>query len=329
MTEEEKPLTREDVLKMIEEHGGSEGLDLSGQKFAEGIDLSELDLHGIILRAHLFRARFDGSNLDGADFCHADLQYARFNSQNSKPASLVNTDLRGAHLGYAEFRDAALTCAKFGKPDEPSHMKAHLDKTDLRGTKLFLADFSGCFLYGTKLQGALIRGAYLIGKANIAEADWGNYIIGEEQERGFGDAETQYRYLRKCYASEGMYDIAGKFYFREMEARRKSQSWRKQPHLKLWSWAMRVLCGYGEKPAWVVAWAAVVVLGMALGIYSASALTFPSSLYHSAVSFTALGYGFGVSTVDGWVKAVGAAESFIGVFMMALFLITFVRKMTR
>jgi hypothetical protein len=77
-----------------------------------------------------------------------------------------------------------------------------------------------------------------------------------------------------------------------------------------------------------VASAAVVVFGLA-GIYSASALTFPSALYHSAVSFTALGYGLGASNVDGWVKGVGAAESFIGIFMMALFLITFVRKMTR
>ena len=43
MTEEEKPLTREDMLRLIEEHGGPEGLDLSGRNL-RGIDLSLLCL---------------------------------------------------------------------------------------------------------------------------------------------------------------------------------------------------------------------------------------------------------------------------------------------
>ncbi len=331
MAERKRIDSRDDLLKLIEENGGkAEGLDLSRAIFKEGIDLSEMDITGIILQgANLNFVLFNGCDLSRADLRHANLQYAKCNSRNSKPASLVNTDLRGASLGYAEFRDADLTCAKFGGPEEQSHMKAHLDNTDLRDAKLFLADFTGCFLYGTKLQGALIRGADLIGKANLVEADWGNHIIGEEQKGDFGDAERQYRHLRKYYASEGMYGVAGKFYFREMEVRRKAA--KRARRLKDWSWLTLygVLCGHGEKPLWVVAWAVVVVFGMALGIYAASALAFLSSLYHSAVSFTALGYGFGVSTADGWVKAVGAAEAFIGVFMMALFLITFVRKMTR
>ena len=66
--EKERPLTREDVLKLIRENGGkAEGLDLSDRKFADAIDLSNLDLSGIKLNnAHLFRANFNGSNLDRA-----------------------------------------------------------------------------------------------------------------------------------------------------------------------------------------------------------------------------------------------------------------------
>lgn len=342
MAERKRIDSRDDLLKLIDENGGkAEGLDLSRAIFKEGIDLSEMDITGVILRgANLNFVLFDGSDLSGADLCQANLQYAKFNPRNCKPACLVNTDLRGASLGYAEFRDADLSCAKFGGPEEQSHMKARVDETDLRGAKLFRADFSGCFLYGTKLQGALIRGADLIGKANLAEADWGNHIIGEEQNGDFGDAETQYRYLKKWYASEGMYSIADQFLFREMTVNRKAAEWWPRPvRWRKRGWwahflgrpqleAYRCLCGYGVKPWRVVASAAVVVIGMA-GAYSASALTFWDSLYYSAVSFTALGYGTWAASPQGWAKWLGAAEAFIGVFLIALFLITFVRKMTR
>ena len=49
---EQNPFTREDVLRRIEENGGTaKGLDLSGKRFEEGIDLrDELDLKEIILK---------------------------------------------------------------------------------------------------------------------------------------------------------------------------------------------------------------------------------------------------------------------------------------
>ena len=128
-----------------------------------------------------------------------------------------------------------------------------------------------------------------------------------------------------------MYDTAGRFFYREMEIKRKAQSW-KRPHVKLWSWLIKLLCGYGEKPERVTISAAVVVLGSALIYFAIGTLTpntFLNSLYYSAVSFTALGYGSWAPQPTGWVKGLGALEAFIGVFMMALFLITFTRKMTR
>lgn len=328
MTEEEKPLTREDVLKLIEEHGGPEGLDLSGKKFEEEIDLSGLDLHGIIIRAHLFRAIFNGCNLDNANFCYSNLMHAKFNPHNSEPASLQLTDLRGASLGYAEFRDANLSCAKFGLPEKPSHMKAHLDETDLRGANLFRTDFTGCFLYGTKLQGALIRGAELIGKANISEADWGNHIIGEEQKGDFQDAERQYRYLKQWYIQEGIQDIAGEFSFREREARRKAQKWLPNPLPRVWSKFLALLFGYGERPLRLSIWALAIVVSLA-GIYSASTLSCLDSLYYSISSFTALGYGAWVPHVGGYVKVIGAFEAFIGILMIVLFSVTFTKKLAR
>lgn len=327
--EDEKPLTREDVLRLIEEHGGPRGLDLSHRKFEDVIDLSGLALEGIILaHSRLFRAEFSGSNLNKANLSCARLSYAKFNPLDSKPTSLVAADMRGAHLINAEFREADLTAAKFGQAEgEISLRGGSIDGCDLRGANLFLADFGGCFFYSAKLQGAYVRGAFLE-DVHLEEADWGNYVLGEEESKQYGFAETYYRRFKIWYNNAGMYDIAGQFYFREMTVYREALKWWPNPLPRAWSKFLSILCGYGEKPLRVVAAAAVVVFVMA-AICSASALTFPSALYYSAASFTALGYGLWVPNPEGWVKALGAAEAFVGVFIIALFLITFVRKMTR
>ena len=151
-----------------------------------------------------------------------------------------------------------------------------------------------------------------------------------------------------------MYDIAGNFFYREQEAKRKDIQNEIQQQIKkskyktillsslklqglvwtwLWAWIYRIICGYGERPRRPIILAAAVVLGLAL-IYFIIGLTwewsaFWNSLYFSAVSFTALGYGSWLHVTNDWIKGIGAFESFIGVFTMALFLVTFVRKMTR
>jgi len=125
-----------------------------------------------------------------------------------------------------------------------------------------------------------------------------------------------------------MYPIADQFHYREWAVIRKGLRWREKPLQKLGNWVFCILTGYGGRPERVIIWAAVIISCLA-GIYSSSTMSLLDSFYHSAVSFTALGYGLGASTPVGWVKGLGAFEAFIGVFMMALFLITFVRKMVR
>ena len=326
----ENPFTREGVLKKIEENGGkAEGLKLSNCKFVDVIDLSNLDLSRIELKkAHLFRANFNGSNLDGASMQRADLQYATFNPFESKIASLQAVDFRGARLGNAEFKGADLTVAIFR--GELGYLSpAHLDNTDFRGANLFLANFGGCHFYGTKLEGAYIRGADIY-EAHLEEVDWGKYIIGEERKKEeLYFAERVYRRLKLWYTNVGMYDMAGEFFFREMTVKRKALKWWPNPLNRAISKLISMLCGYGERPSNVVISALVVVLGLAT-VYVYGGLDLPYSMYFSAVSFTALGYGSWAHTPpSNWVQGLGAFESFLGVFMMALFLITFTRKMTR
>jgi len=312
---EENPLTREDVLRLIKENGGTaKGLDLSEKIFEGGINLGNLDLKKIILRdatlygAHLEGAILEDAHLEGAYLADAYLEGAKLWGAHLEGAKLLSTHLKGANLSRAHLEGAWLFDVKF-PPD-------------------------------TELE----------------NADWGNYILGWEKRGHFGIAEGVYRRLKQWYTNAGMYDRAGEFFFREMTARRKnywwqgsrSKSFRKLLHPfkpkelsraifpgKPFQWALSellsVLCGYGERPLRVVISAAVVVSGLATAYYlwgSFSSFSFWDTLYYSAVSFTALGYGLAPQPT-GWAKGAGAAEAFVGVFMIALFLITFTRKMTR
>jgi len=371
--EKEEILTREDVLRRIQENGGkAEGLDLSGKVFEESIDLRGLNLSGTILR----RTDLSGSHPPTEDNTGFGIYYSpKTQGAHLEKAYLYNSDLREAMLAYVHFERSILARAKL---DKATLWDAHLEEADLTNTSLKEADLeSACLqearLYGAdlqdsnlsnaklqmsrlfyaKLKGASLNGAHLEG-ADLSDAElegaylsgaqfdnstrlqdikWGNYLIGEEIDGPLDSALDTYRRLKIWYTNAGMYDVAGKFFYREMEARRKFRRWKAEPHLKLWDWILRLLCGYGEKWWRVIIWAAAVVLGLGLIYFFLGALssaTFPGCLYYSVVSFTALGYGSWVYTEPAsWAKGLGAAEAALGVFMMALFLVTFTRKMTR
>jgi hypothetical protein len=276
-------LGREDVERLIEEHGGPEGLDLQGADLHEA-DLSKLDLHGAWLGA---------ANLEGAGLFSASL----------RTAFLACANLRGADLFRVDLCQADLSAA-------------NLEGADLRQADLRRA----------RLADANVR------DAKLDEADWGDYVLADEQPPYFGQAASVYRALKQRHTEAGLYDVAGEFHYREMEARRKAVFWPYERRAGLALTALGVLYGYGERPWRIVSWAAAVVLGLAVVCLLPGVLSggFPEALYYSVVSFTALGYGAWAPEPQGWAgKFLGAGESFLGVFMMALFLVTFTRKMTR
>lgn len=313
---EKNPYTREDMLRLIEENGGTaEGLDLSDKHFDNAIDLRELNLKGIILvRANLEDANLMCANLESADLVGANLRGAILGSahlQRTKVwnANLEGADLRGAHLEGAILMDTNLEEAELGS--------AHLEGADLRGARL---------------NGAYWQNVEFTSDTKLDDVDWGNYVLGQES---FGDIFilSTYRRLKAWYTQHGMYDIAGEFFFREMTARRRQMAWWPNPIHRTWSKFISLICGYGEKPLRVVGWAVSVVLGSAFIYFAIDSARewrfFGDYLYFSAVSFTALGYGSWLQVTNNWIKGIGAFESFIGVFSIALFLVTFTRKMTR
>lgn len=106
----------------------------------------------------------------------------------------------------------------------------------------------------------------------------------------------------------------------------------------LWHVALEALCGYGERVGRVLVAAALVMIGMALVYLRLGQLTeqdgtivtsFWHALYFSACSFSSIGYAAFAPNAHGLAKWLGVAESFTGNFLLALFLVTFTRKLTR
>jgi hypothetical protein len=306
-------LTREDVERLIDEHGGPEGLDLREANLLQA-DLTWLNLRGTILElANLEAGHLSDANLQEANLSRAQLQGANLSLANLEGANLIVANLQGANLLWASLQGA-----------------------DLWGANLQRASLSAANLQGADLQAANLQRARLadakLRDANLEGANWGDYVLGEEMAREFGAAASAYRALKQWHTEAGMYDIAGQFHYREMEARRKLAWQERRLPYAVATYVLRFLYGYGERPERVIGWVAAVIFGLAFVYLLPGVLTggFWSALYYSAVSFTALGYGGWAPEPQGWAgRFLGAGESFIGVFMMALFLVTFTRKMTR
>jgi len=324
------PFTREDVEAKIKEHGGPKGLDLSGKVFEEGIDLRELNLKGIILDKAIFLAhpngeKWVGAHLEGAHLMDAHLDGVSLQYAHLERAYLNDAHLEAAILVNANLNDAFLPCAY------------------LKGSILWHAYLERAYLAQANLDGADFRYAHLkeanLGEVifsdntRLEEVDWGNYILEREMEGILDSAAATYLQLKTWYIKHGIYDVAGEFFFREMTVKRKSLKWWPNPLPRAWSKFISLICGYGERPLRVIGWAASVMFSLAFIYFFIGSVwewwAFWNSLYFSTVSFTALGYGSWVNTTNDWIRGIGAFESFVGVFSIALFLVTFTRKMTR
>ena len=107
-----------------------------------------------------------------------------------------------------------------------------------------------------------------------------------------------------------------------------------------------LFCGYGEDPVRIVG-LSMCIIAICATLYTFTGLSyqgetyafdssmsiaenfsfFLSCLYYSVVTFTTLGYGD--FTPIGISRAIAAIEAFTGSFTIALFVVVFVKKMTR
>jgi len=288
----------DEVKHALEHYAQSGGL-------LRGIILNKTQLQNIDLVNH--------HNKKGYDFSHADFYHS-----NLRGAHLFNINLNNASIMKADLRDANLNCA-------------NLTNTNMLGVK-----WRGSKFENIKM-GAKIR-QEILAKTAIVHKDKQISIDLLEQ------AEEIYRDLRKHAEQEGIFTLSGYFIQKELTMRRLQL-----PRFSLKRFLSKVVdicCGYGEEPLRIITLSMAIILVCAI-IYTFTGLSyndtiqaasasqsveqnfsfFLSSLYYSVVTFTTLGYGD--FTPVGISRAIAAIEAFTGSFTIALFVVVFVKKMTR
>ena len=240
----ENPYTREDVLRLIEENGGTaEGLNLSEKVFENGIDLRGRDLRRIILaRAKLREAHLEGANLrythlEGAILSRAHLEETDLRRIQAQKAKMSDIQLHEANLEHANLEGATLRRANLVEAhlrrihlERANLIDAQLERADLRNARLDEARLQHAHLQEANLTRACLEGANLhetefSPHTKLVRVYWGDYVVGEEKKQYFLWASDIYRQLKMWHISAGMYDIAGEFFFREMTAKRKNFWW--------------------------------------------------------------------------------------------------------
>ncbi|MFI8748281.1 ion channel [Pseudomonas sp. NPDC077186] len=270
-----------------------------------GFQLKKAELAGIDLVNHGSRAGFV---LRDADLYRADLQHAHLFALDLRGSSLMKADLRQANLHCVDLRDC-----------------------NLLGVRLEGARLDNVVWDRQLLQERVARELLRRGDASAAQQQ-------------FQEAEETYRNLRLHLEQAGLFEQAGYFFHREMLMRRLQMP--RFSTRRLLSWLVDLFCGYGEKPLNVVLFSLGLIGvcgllyfltgvnqgGQTLGLRFDRSLLgnlqdLLACLYYSVVTFTTLGYGD--ITPGGLARLIAAVEAFVGSFTMALFVVVFVKKMTR
>lgn len=222
---------------------------------------------------------------------------------------------------------------------------AHFEEASFKwgadfGKAIFEADvyFSGATFEGhNNFQKATFRKDVHFEMASFRVVEFGNATF-----RRSGDKEIAYRLSKISYQKEGVYDKAGDCYYGERAARWESLAW--WPPISLLAKLselvfLRLTCGYGERPYFVIGWA-FGIIGLFAGLYyqighivSISPdhiFGIGDAFYFSVITFVTLGFGGPwYPSPDHWIKYFVMSEASLGAFFVALFVMTFGRRMMR
>ena len=269
-----------------------------------------------------------GIPMEGFNLRGANLENINLVNHGGAPYKLVNSDLSRANLH-----------------------KAHLYKADLSGSRLLKANLSHANLHCSNLSGCNLLGTNLK-NALLEHVNWGTELYQETKAKKFPEheielyqeAEEVARNIRRHCETQGVLRVSGHFFYREMVFRRFQMP--KRSGRRFFSWIIDQVSGYGESPRRVVFFSGFLVFCCSLiyfytGIQDSGRLVqyapmagleqnfrnWLDCIYFSVVTFTTLGYGD--LTPLGWSRIVAALEAFTGSFSLALFVVLFVKKMTR
>ena len=336
-------VSREELDRIIEKHGGPRGVDLTGCSL-RGEVLVDMDLHGIILRG-------------------ADLRQTRFYRTDLSVANLQGANLEGAKLNNAKLKGALLDEWK-GKEIKQTNLKrAQLISADLEG-----ANLEGAILREANLEKAGLKGAILhkadLREANLKLAELDNTRLDPKslggnvvQELGGRYDEARYIYLalKDNFRSIGAYDGAGWAYIKERTMERKmlsplnasrcyhedlpdpSEAALRRAYRLVkffakyaWKWAkswlMGAIWGYGQRPEYALRVALVTIAVFAvlfrwigkIETDPVRSLTLWDYFVYSLSGFTI--YGFSdMKPADTLTAILTTAETLMGIGTLAIF----------
>lgn len=265
--------------------------------------------------------------------------------------NLSNANLESINLVNTDAKDGlSLTNSNLYKSNFEN---AHCFKLNLSGSSLMKANFKNANLHCANLTNCNLLGTEFE-NAKLENVIWDEQVIQERSAKKaktrqeamdyYQQAEEIYRNLRRITEADGLFENAGYFFQKEMQMRRK-----KMPKFSLQraiSKLVDISCGYGERPLRIISFSLILILIFSIiffmtGIFYNDALQiftlnnsleqniilFGDCLYFSVVTFTTLGYGDIVPV--GITKLFVALEALSGGFILAIFVIVFVKKMTR
>ena len=275
-------IRRDELLRLIEENGGPEGLDLRGatlvgdgpsDDFRENpLDLSaetlapmaESHQQTYAARAPWLSIYTGGVNLRGARLRRAFLLRARL-----VKADFGGAELQGAWLSAADLRQADFTMASLDG--------ANVVATQLQGADLYLAEsIAGIQWFNAHVDRTRMRreqlGSALQDESNAAQ---------HRTAKTYFPAREAYLSLKGNFLSLGRYSDAGWAYVKERQMEKMAHYWAWRPDgFRLWkcyeddnppewrgqhvwkfvlpwlrNWAYELLTGYGERPLLPLVWA--------------------------------------------------------------------------
>jgi len=125
-TNADTAIMRTDVVRLLQEVGCPEQLDVSGQD-VRGISLMNCNLRGVNMsQARVCEANLCGARLSKADLHGADLRGVHLERATLYGAYLSRADLRGAFLDKTDLRGADLSWASLGGASTFERTKSHL-----------------------------------------------------------------------------------------------------------------------------------------------------------------------------------------------------------
>ena len=271
---------------------------------------------------------------DGVSLSGIYLKYA-----NMKDVNLVKVDLSGADLTRSDFSGASM----YGANLEGANLfKANLEGANLKSANMNNCDLLGADFSDTKLNNVEWGKDYKIINEKAAEDALGAGNLDKAKEK-YKEAEDIYRTLKISLQTQTLGDDVGKFFEREMIARRK-QLPRFSP-LRMISKLAHLTTGYGEKVRNIFYTAILVIIVCAL-LYGIDGVSYKGFIlgffgdveqfggilhvignlfYFSVVVFTTVGFG-DIVPMDALGKSLVIFESLSGTLIISILIIALYKQ---